>query len=157
MSPLPNANRPAAWIGLAAVVVLSVGIAAGLRQMRPAPPPAVSPPPIATEPDTSSDGVIDRALQLIPPGPVDSLALKSQWQDVVQGVDVSALDPRQREVFVRFANAERCTCGCGYTLAACRAYDASCETSPRLLDALLDSVKAGLVHGADGVRKRPAG
>src|SRR5204862_1231892 len=52
-----------------------------------------------------------------------------RWTDDARGVDLSVLTPAKREIFLRFANAERCTCGCGYTLAACRAYDLTCPVS----------------------------
>ena len=62
----------------------------------------------------------------------------------------------RRGIFVRFANAERCTCGCGYTLAACRAFDSSCDVSAPRVQSLLDSVRAGRIRSAAGIRKRPA-
>ena len=86
---------------------------------------------------------------------LDSIAFKSRWHDEVRGLDLAALDPGRREIFLRFANAERCTCGCGYTLAGCRASDMSCEVSGPHLEALLDSVRAGRIRSARGVRSRP--
>ena len=62
--------------------------------------------------------------------------------------------PAQRALFVRVANSYRCTCGCGFTLATCRAYDAQCPVSGPRVRALRDSVRAGLVS-ARGLRQRP--
>jgi len=45
---------------------------------------------------------------------------KSRWVPEVKGFDASDLNRDRRTLFIRFANAERCTCGCGYTLAGCR-------------------------------------
>ncbi|HEY3215273.1 MAG TPA: hypothetical protein VGK93_02145 [Candidatus Eisenbacteria bacterium] len=56
---------------------------------------------------------------------------------------------------MQFANAERCTCGCGYTLAGCRAYDPTCEVSLPRIEGLLDSVRDGHIREARGVRSRP--
>ena len=72
------------------------------------------------------------------------------------GFDLVALSASQREIFVRFANAERCTCGCGYTLAACRAFDSSCDVSAPRVQTLFDSVKAGRIRSAARIRERPS-
>jgi hypothetical protein len=139
------------WIGLGAVVLLLTGLAVGVWQARP-PRPASVPTSLA-EPDSD---VVERALSQIP-GLVDSAAIKSRWMDEVKGVDVSGLRPAQREIFVRFANAERCTCGCGYTLAACRTYDVTCPVSLPRVEMLLDSVRTGSIRSAEGLRQRPPG
>ena len=97
--------------------------------------------------------VVEEALQL---AGIDSLAARGRWVDEVPGVDLAALPPARREVFLRFANARRCTCDCGYTLAGCRNFDASCETSGPLVAALYDSVRAGFIRSASGIRERPA-
>ena len=88
-------------------------------------------------------------------GAEDSTAIKTRWVDEVAGFDLAGLDSTRREIFVRFANAERCTCGCGYTLAACRAYDSSCDVSAPRVQSLLDSVRAGHVRSLAGIRRRP--
>ena len=144
-----SARRPTRWIGLAAAVLLMVGIGSGVWLSRP-PKPA---PTKVTEP---GDEVVDQALSQIP-GLVDSAAIKSQWMDEVKGVDLTAATSTQREIFLRFANAERCTCGCGYTLAACRTYDTTCPVSLPIVQALFDSVRTGRIRSAAGLRQRPAG
>ena len=68
---------------------------------------------------------------------------KSRWMAEVKGFDVSDLPAVRRDVFVRLANAQRCTCGCGYTLAGCRTYDPTCPVSGPRVEKLLDSVRAG--------------
>src|SRR5258705_4426037 len=100
-------RRMTLWIGLGAAVLLLAGLAVGVWQARPHKPASM--PTQFDEPDSD---VVERALGQIP-GAVDSAALKSRWMDEVKGVDVSGLTPARREIFVRFANAERCTCGCG--------------------------------------------
>jgi hypothetical protein len=92
----------------------------------------------------------------VPPPPVDSTEIKMRWQDEIAGLDLGPLSKHQREVFLSAANSQRCTCGCGFTLAACRAYDAECETSGPKVEALFDSVRAGRITRATGLRKRPA-
>ena len=138
------------WISSTAVVVLAFGLVLAARQWGP----RRAAPPAASAPDTSG-GVCGRALRQIP-GYVDSAAIKARWVDDIGGVDLGGLDAGRREIFIRHANAERCTCGCGYTLAACRAFDATCETSLPLVERLRDSVRAGLITTAAGLRERPA-
>jgi len=139
------------WVGALALVALLAGLVVWFVQWR-----AVSPPPPPADPlaafDDSSDAVVDRALGQIP---VDSTELKQRWMDEVRDVDLARLSPRQLERFVRFANAQRCTCGCGYTLAACRTYDPTCPVSLPILESLRDSVLAGLTGGVSHLRARP--
>jgi hypothetical protein len=75
------------------------------------------------------------------------------WVDEVEGADVSRLNDRQRELFLRYANSEDCICG--YTLASCRAFNPTCPGSPPRVSALLDSVRSGRIQSADGLRARP--
>jgi hypothetical protein len=146
MSSPPSPRRASHVIGGVAVVALLAGFAALAVQWRR---PAYDPLPAAVD---TSEAVVDEALGQIP---VDSTALKSEWRDDVAGIDVSGLDDEELARFVRFANAERCTCGCGYTLAACRVYDLTCPVSGPILDKLRDSVAAGLIRSAAGLRERP--
>ena len=105
-----------------------------------------------------SDQDIEHALRMAraaTPLEVDSTAIKSAWHDDVAGVELGSLTPAQHDVFLRFANAERCTCGCGYTLAGCLASDMTCDVSRASVAALLDSVSQGRIRSARGVRQRP--
>jgi hypothetical protein len=106
----------------------------------------------STAPDTTSDAVIDRALAI---AGADSARMRARWHDDVRGFDLDRLDANKRDVFLRFANAERCTCGCGFSLAGCRASDMTCETSGPRLTALLDSVRSGSLRNANGLGSRP--
>jgi hypothetical protein len=108
----------------------------------------------ATLDSTAGEAAIDQALALTGR---DSMAIKSRWLDFVHGVDLAALGEPRRGLFLRFVNAERCTCGCGYTLAGCRASDMSCDVSGPRIEALLDSVRSGKIRSARGLRERPAG
>ena len=140
-------------IGLAAVIVLALGIGVAMRQFAPkrdtVPPPG---PPVAV-PAEPGPGVVEEAMRS---APLDSAEIKPRWQDEVRGVDVSGLDAKETDLFLRFANAEHCTCGCGYTLAGCKASDMSCEVSGGMLEALRDSIRSGKVRSARGIRARPA-
>jgi hypothetical protein len=138
------------WIAILAVAGLIAGLSAAWWYSRPP-----GPKPIASTPDAGPglpDDAIHRGLRAAAD---DSAAIKARWVDEVPGFDLSELDASRREIFVRFANAERCTCGCGYTLAACRAFDSSCEVSAPRVQTLLDSVRAGRITSAAGVRRRP--
>ncbi len=105
------------------------------------------PPLVSLAPDDS----LARARRL---AGVDSTK-KNEWVDEIPSADLTSLDPARVEIFLRFANARRCTCGCGFTLAACRRFDPTCEISGPLVAALLDSVSRGLVADVRGLRKRP--
>jgi thiol-disulfide isomerase/thioredoxin len=48
---------------------------------------------------------------------------------ILPGVDMSNLSPEQRDAALHKFNAEPCTCGCKFTLAQCRIYDAACQIS----------------------------
>src|SRR5439155_9104187 len=116
------------WIGALAalLVVAGLGVAAWLWRGVPEPLPATGGAPLPP----AEEGSVREALTL---AREDSAAIKSRWISEVSGLDLSALTPPRREIFLRFANAERCTCGCGYTLAGCRASDMSCDVSGRRL------------------------
>jgi len=80
---------------------------------------------------------------------------KTRWIDDLPEVELASLDAGRREIFLRQVNTRRCTCGCGYTLAACRIYDASCDKSLPRVRAVFDSVASGLLANANGMRERP--
>src|SRR6266481_822957 len=50
---------------------------------------------------------------------------------ILPGVDMSKLSSVQRDVALHKFNAESCTCGCKFTLAQCRIYDAGCQVSQK--------------------------
>ena len=56
----------------------------------------------------------------------------SQMSNIAYGdaeikvIDFSGLDARQKRGALEAANAARCTCGCGMTLAQCVATDSTC-------------------------------
>lgn len=141
-----NAGFRRLLVLLAAIVALAIAVIATRDRFKPKPPPA---PPDALE------GVEDPVARSLRLAAVDTTR-KNEWVEEVPGVDVVALSAAQREVFVRFANAEHCSCGCGFTLAACRSFDSSCEISGPRVEKLRDSVAAGLVHDVHGLRERPA-
>ena len=137
-------SRPR-WIALVAALALAAGVGAAWHEWRagqPRAPRAAAP----TLPDPG-DAVIDQALAQArdgaraDSGTVDSAAIKSKWLGEIKGFDDADLPRARRERFIRFANAERCTCGCGYTLAGCRAYDPTCPVSGPRVQALLDSIR----------------
>jgi hypothetical protein len=135
---------------VAACLVLGVGIGVAIRQWRPTAAPRSSSGPAHPLPDAPGDP-LPRAL-----AQADSADEKSRWVDDLPEVDLASLDGARRTIFLRLANTRRCTCGCGYTLAACRIYDATCDKSLPKVVALFDSVAGGLIADADGARVRPA-
>ncbi|HTO90848.1 MAG TPA: hypothetical protein VMJ70_06910 [Candidatus Sulfotelmatobacter sp.] len=146
------------WVGVLAALLVLAGAYVALGPLAPRPAPKSS-PPTAAELDHPGEDVVAKAMAGLPRdggASVDSSAIKARWHDEVNGMDLSPLTPAQREIFLRFANSERCTCGCGYTLAGCKASDMSCEISGPRLDALMDSVRTGKIRSARGVRARPS-
>lgn len=140
-------------IGIAALIVLVVGVGVAMRPFASKRHAEPAPATVTPAPGEPGPGVVEEAMRS---APLDSAEIKSRWQDEVRGVDVTGLDAKQQELFVRFANAEHCTCGCGYTLAGCKASDMSCEVSGGRLEALRDSIRTGKVRVARGIRARPA-
>lgn len=134
-------RRPTAWAAPIAVALLAAGIALALRSGRrpePAPPPPVT--DTGAPIDTGGERAIGETLR-------QAGGEKGRWVGEVPGVDLAGLDSTRRAYFLASANAQRCTCGCGYTLAGCRVYDSSCEKSGPRVQALLDSVRGGPVAG----------
>lgn len=143
--------RAAAWISLG-VLVAGVAVAAWQwRRNTPAPAPAPTP---AAALDVTDEAGVEQALRQ---QPVTTGPERNRWVGEVRGIGVSGLSARQLDVFVRFANAERCTCGCGYTLAGCRSYDPTCEVSGPIILALRDSVARDQVASVANLRRPPSG
>lgn len=138
-------------IAVASLLIFAIGLTVWFTSFHHT--SALPPSAVGASPDTTTDAAINQALGA---ARVDSVAYKSRWLDQVPGIELASLQPKQRELFLRFANAERCTCGCGYTLATCRAADMTCDVSGPHLEALLDSVRAGRITSARGVRTRPS-
>ena len=147
------------WIAFAAAVVLVAGVTTGFLLRRHAESSAAQPLAAESDLEPTPEGEAPDEPK-IPNDAVHRRALasdkeKSRWVDKVPGVDVSALSQRQLDVFLSAANTQRCTCGCGYTLAGCRVYDSSCQKSAARVSALFDSVKTGRMRDASGLRARP--
>lgn len=154
-SPPPPPKPPQASafrrlvVMLAVIAVAAAAIVVVRDAARPPDAPHGLPEPEAV--DEAPEDSLARALRL---AGVDSTK-KNAWVDEIPSADLAGLGPKRTEIFLRFANARRCTCGCGFTLAACRVYDPSCEVSGPLVAALLDSVSRGLVADTRALRKRP--
>jgi hypothetical protein len=139
------------------VLLLVLGVAIAVRSRHPAPSPAPA-PEAASDAEPTPEGEPSGAEPKIPDDETHRKALagdkeKSKWVGEIPGVDVADLSQKQLEVFLAAANTQRCTCGCGYTLAGCRVYDSTCEKSGPRVAALLDSVRAGQIRDAAGLRK----
>lgn len=59
---------------------------------------------------------------------------------ILPGVDMSKLSPEQRDAALHKFNAESCTCGCKFTLAQCRIYDAACQISQKRTAEIIKAV-----------------
>lgn len=71
----------------------------------------------------------------------------SQMSNIAYGdaeikvVDFSGLDAKQKRSALEAANAARCTCGCGMTLAQCVATDMTCPVREGNLDRIRTMVR----------------
>jgi len=149
-APTPQSPRATArWIAAIALLGLAAGVVLATRQWA-AKPPRPGPASEGRSGGRAAGDSIARAL-----GEDESEAEKSRWIEEVPGFDLSGWTAARRQVFLRHANTRRCTCGCGYTLAACRVYDSSCDKSLPKVEALRDSVARGLIASAEGLREPP--
>jgi len=57
---------------------------------------------------------------------VSQMSTVAYGEAQIKVVDFSGLDPAQKRGALEAANAARCTCGCGMTLAQCVATDSTC-------------------------------
>jgi hypothetical protein len=66
---------------------------------------------------------------------LESESVKTRFQNTFEGLDQNGpLTVSQREWVVETANKEKCSCGCGYTLAACIRTDDACPWRSKNLD-----------------------
>jgi thiol-disulfide isomerase/thioredoxin len=76
---------------------------------------------------------------------------------ILPGVDMSRLSPVQRDVALHKFNAESCTCGCKFTLAQCRIYDAACQISQKRTSEIIGKLsKEGNNQSPKDSEKMPA-
>ena len=108
------------------------------------PAPAEPIEPIALSADyapSTAAGVVEGVPAATNTVPI--VALANYFADL-PGIDMSRLDPGQRERFLHRANSELCTCGCkDDTLAQCYMNDPSCPTVKGMLMTVLDAVRSG--------------
>lgn len=138
-------RRLLTWLVLAAIAVLAAGGTWFALRRQPAPAPVVQ---------AAGEGEETPAMRAARLGAIDSTQ-KRAWVDAIPDLDLSRMSPAQRELFLRVANTRDCTCGCGFTLAACRRFDSECDVSGPRAAALAESVAAGLVRDTGGLRRRP--
>jgi len=137
---------------LGVVAVATLAAVAMFRNV-PRPEGERAPRPTRAEPAGEPGGdVVARALEL---ARGDSARLKELWVDDIPDLELAALPASARDTFLRIANARRCDCGCGYTLAGCRRFDSTCEASGPRARALFDSVRDGRISRADGFPAPP--
>lgn len=67
---------------------------------------------------------------------------QSEFQSEIPGVDLSGLSPANQVEALKQLNSEKCTCGCGLTVAQCLVDDPSCGTSPSIAAAIMTRIRA---------------
>jgi len=60
----------------------------------------------------------------------------------IPGIDLSVLSPEKKRQALERLNSEKCSCGCGYTLAECRINDAACDISLPKAQKLVEEIRA---------------
>jgi thiol-disulfide isomerase/thioredoxin len=75
---------------------------------------------------------------------------------ILPGVDMSKLSLVQRDVALHKFNAESCTCGCKFTLAQCRIYDAGCQISQKRTTEIIKEVSKLETNQPTDSEKLPA-
>ena len=140
-------SRPLRIVAFLAVLAAALLASMAIRHsFAPTQTTRAAAPPAEPEGD-----VVARALEL---AHADS-SHKETWVDELPDLELASLSAPARETFLRIANGRRCDCGCGYTLAACRRFDSTCDVSGPRARALFDSVHAGRIRDATGFRVRP--
>ena len=66
---------------------------------------------------------------------------RSEFQAQIPGVDLSTLPPAKHIEALKQLNTEKCTCGCGLTVAQCLVDDPNCGTSPTIAKAIMARIK----------------
>lgn len=61
----------------------------------------------------------------------------------VPGLDLDSLSPSQKTAALKRLNEEKCTCGCGFTLAQCRINDTTCAVSLPIAEKIVAEIRAG--------------
>lgn len=59
------------------------------------------------------------------------------------GVSFAGLTAAQKQAALKRMNSERCSCGCGLTIAQCRISDESCTTSQKLAANIVREIRSG--------------
>ncbi|MGH9728018.1 MAG: TlpA disulfide reductase family protein [Candidatus Acidiferrales bacterium] len=59
------------------------------------------------------------------------------------GVSFAGLTPAQKKIALHRLNAQKCTCGCGLTLAECRVNDTTCPISKGIANKIVREVASG--------------
>ncbi|HET7105740.1 MAG TPA: TlpA disulfide reductase family protein [Candidatus Acidoferrum sp.] len=75
---------------------------------------------------------------------------------ILPGVDMSKLSPEQRDAALHKFNAESCTCGCKFTLAQCRIYDAACQISQKRTAEIINEISKQEANQRKDSEKLPA-
>lgn len=74
---------------------------------------------------------------------------KTRFQDEFPGLEAAtALSPESRRLVVQWANAEKCSCRCGFTVASCLKLDSTCPNRPSNLQRVADASRDATTQGS---------
>ena len=66
---------------------------------------------------------------------------RSEFQAQIPGVDLSGLPQVKQMEALKQLNTEKCTCGCGLTVAQCLVDDPNCTISPTIAKGIMAKIK----------------
>lgn len=70
---------------------------------------------------------------------------KTRFQEEFPGLEAAgALSPESRRLVVQWANAEKCSCRCGFTVASCLKLDSTCPNRPSNLQRVAERITVAL-------------
>lgn len=94
-----------------------------------------------TESETRSLAGIAPEITVVYTDEEDKVRLANAAQaNKIPGIDLSSLSSERRAEVLKALNSERCTCGCGLTLAQCRVDDPDCSVSLPLAQDLVKTI-----------------
>lgn len=71
------------------------------------------------------------------------LKANSAYATEIPGIDFAGMTPVQKTAALKRMNEEKCSCGCGSTVAGCRIDDPTCETSLPMAKKIVAEIKKG--------------
>ena len=112
------------WTVFAFVAVCTVILGGVWYNTQSVEDPRLTPPLFPTGSGTSGQQAIPGNNAL----PAKSILEKTSYTEI-PGIDMTVLSEEEQKKVMARTNVEKCSCGCGFTIAGCRHLDQSCGVS----------------------------